>query len=517
MKQMNDWSAWHLAVPGTGLTLDLGEMGLGPEDVDTDAMGRALAGVARLEAGERVNTDEDRQVGHYWLRAPRLAPSADIRDAIEGSRARTREIARSLRAAVRPDAVLHLGIGGSALGPELLVQALPGDGFIAPERYFVLDNTDPESFERLLPRLDLGRAVTVVMSKSGRTPETRNALLRVQAAHAARGVPFAPRAVAVTGEGSELDRQVVREGWAGRLPLWDYVGGRTSVTGVVGLLPGALLGVDIEDLLDGAARMDEATRQPAARNPAAWMAAGWLAAQRGRSRAMVVLPYADRLRSLGRYLQQLVMESLGKRLDRAGREVRAGLTVYGNKGSTDQHAFIQQLRDGPDDFFACFVEVLRPSTPDPVIEDGRTAGDALAGFLLGTRQALADDGKRSLTVTLEEVTPRTLGAVIALFERAVSLYGELLGINAYHQPGVEAGKKAAEVALQAQARLEEALTTDPRTVLDLCSAARVDDPVLAWRLLRRLSANPARGVTRIAGDAPSTDRFGLVGQAPERA
>jgi len=233
--------------------------------------------------------------------------------------------------------------------------------------------------------------------------------------------------------------------------MWDWVGGRTSEFGAVGLVPAALQGLDIDGLLSGAAAMDAWTREAEpALNPAAQLARAWLHLTEARAkRAMVVLPYKDRLVLLSRYLQQLVMESLGKERDRDGKVVHQGLTVYGNKGSTDQHAYVQQLRDGPDDFFAVFVEVLRDREgPSPEVEPGVTSGDYLQAFLLGTREALSAQGKASITLTVEQVDARAVGQLIALFERAVGIYASLLNINAYHQPGVEAGKRAAGDALK---------------------------------------------------------------------
>ena len=136
------------------------------------------------------------------------------------------------------------------------------------------------------------------------------------------------------------------KGFLERFPMWDWVGGRTSETSTVGLLPAALQGIDVRALLDGAAAMDEATRRHETRaNPAALLALAWHVAGDGRgTKAMVVLPYKDRLLLFSRYLQQLVMESLGKEKDLAGNVVHQGIAVYGNKGSTDQHAYVQQLR-----------------------------------------------------------------------------------------------------------------------------------------------------------------------------
>jgi len=142
--------------------------------------------------------------------------------------------------------------------------------------------------------------------------------------------------------------------------MWDWVGGRTSVFSSVGLLPAALQGLDINAFLYGAKMMDDFTRNPeVSKNPAALLAWMWFHAGGGRGeKAMVMLPYKDRLLLFSRYLQQLVMESIGKENDLVGKKVNQGLTVYGNKGSTDQHAFVQQLRDGTADFFVTFIEVL---------------------------------------------------------------------------------------------------------------------------------------------------------------
>ncbi len=138
---------------------------------------------------------------------------------------------------------------------------------------------------------------------------------------------------------------------------------------------------------------------------------------------MVILPYKDRLALFSRYLQQLVMESLGKERDLDGAVVHQGIAVYGNKGSTDQHAYVQQLRDGVPNFFATFIEVLRDRDGQSLeVDPGVTAGDYLHGFLLGTRRALYENGRASMTITVDAVTPRTVGMLIALYERAVGLY-----------------------------------------------------------------------------------------------
>jgi glucose-6-phosphate isomerase len=291
--------------------------------------------------------------------------------------------------------------------------------------------------------------------------------------------------------------------------MWDWVGGRTSETSAVGLLPAALQGIDVRSLLEGAAAMDRATRAREVRkNPAALLALAWHHAGDGRGlRDMVILPYKDRLALLSRYLQQLVMESLGKERDLTGRVVHQGIAVYGNKGSTDQHAYVQQLREGIPNFFATLVEVLKDREGEELeVEPGATAGDFLSGFLQGTRGALHENGRPSLTITIPEVAPRTVGMLIALYERAVGLYASLVGVNAYHQPGVEAGKKAAASVLALQARILAALSARGAagaTAEALAAdAGAPEDVETAFKILEHLAANPSRGVARAPGATP---------------
>jgi glucose-6-phosphate isomerase len=291
--------------------------------------------------------------------------------------------------------------------------------------------------------------------------------------------------------------------------MWDWVGGRTSELCAVGLLPAALQGIEVDEMLAGAALMDRATRMRETRkNPAALLALAWFHAGGGRgAKDMVILPYKDRLLLLSRYLQQLVMESLGKATDLDGRLVNQGIVVYGNKGSTDQHAYVQQLREGPADFFATFLQVLRDREGAGIeVEDGVTSGDFLHGFLLGTRRALYENGRCSLTITIDDVTPRSIGALIALYERAVGLYASLININAYHQPGVEAGKKAAARVLDLQRSLLAELERRGEAGGDceqLAAAAGAGDDVeTVFQILERLAADPHRGLSRAEGATP---------------
>ena len=409
---------------------------------------KAFQEMQDLEQGKISNPSEERQVGHYWLRSPELAP-LPYRSEIEESWTALETLVDSVPTSFKN--LLMVGIGGSALGPQFLADALDSHHM----QVYFLDNTDPDGIDRVLRKLDLAATIVVVLSKSGGTKETRNALLETKKSFKDAGISFGKQAIAVTLKNSKLYQQAQNEGWFGILPLWEWVGGRTSITGAVGLLTLAFMKRDWRSFLHGAANMDRWTREYSNTNPALQMAHAWFALGSGRGeKDMVVLPYKDSLLLFGRYLQQLVMESLGKKHDTEGKVVHQGLTVYGNKGSTDQHAFVQQLRDGRDDFFVNFVAVLESRAGESMeVEPGITAGDYLIGFMMGTRNALSEAGRSSLTVILQKVDEQHLGALIALYERAVGYYASRIGINAYDQPGVEAGKKAAALILDLQKQI----------------------------------------------------------------
>ena len=522
---MERWAAyrrWHWASETLGVSLDLSKM-----MVDGALVARleprfaaAFSAMAALEKGAIGNPDENRMVGHYWLRAPELAPSAELAAEIQGALAQIRGFTAKVHGgevaperAARFRRLLVIGIGGSALGPQLASAALGGPADALRPSF--VDNTDPDGIDRTLGTIgdDLKETLAIVISKSGGTMETRNGMLEVAAAYERAGLSFAKHAVAVTGAGSKLDELARAAGWLARFPMWDWVGGRTSETSAVGLLPAALQGLDWEGMLAGAREMDVATRVPRVRdNPAALLALGWYAAGDGRgAKDMVVLPYKDRLELFSRYLQQLVMESLGKEKDLEGKVVHQGIAVYGNKGSTDQHAFVQQLRDGVANFFVTFLEVLQDRGGQRFeVEPGLTSGDYLSGFLQGTRSALAASGRPSMTLTVDRMSGATLGKLIALYERAVGLYASLVGINAYHQPGVEAGKKAAGEVLAVQAKVVAALRAAGGKALraeEVAAAAGVEDVETVYLVLRHLAANAGSGVRRTPGATPFDATF----------
>ncbi|HTD88960.1 MAG TPA: glucose-6-phosphate isomerase [Candidatus Binatia bacterium] len=505
-------------LPAIGLTLDVSRMRFDEAFLQrmAPAMQRAFAAMDALEGGAIANPDEKRMVGHYWLRAPDLAPKPEIAAEIRQTIADIKKFAADVHAGtIRPSrsprftGLLVIGIGGSALGPMFVADAL-GNPITDRMRVHFVDNTDPSGIAHTLQLLEerLGETLCIVTSKSGGTPETRNGMLLLADAYQTAGLDFARHAVAITMPGSQLDQIATTQKWVERFPMFDWVGGRTSELSAVGLLPAALQGLDIDNLLSGAAVCDEATRQHnALKNPAALLALMWHHATGGKGQKdMVVLPYKDRLLLFSRYLQQLVMESLGKRLDLQGQRVDQGLSVYGNKGSTDQHAYVQQLREGVPNFFVVFIRVLESGGSALEVERGVTAGDYLHGLLLGTREALFENERESITITIPRVEAKTVGALIALFERAVGLYATLVGINAYHQPGVEAGKKAAASILALQGKVLAALSTSPQTAEQIASSLNTADSAeTIYLLLEHLAAND-RALASIA-DAPGKTTF----------
>jgi len=512
---------YFLSYADLGFSIDISRMKF-PDDFLEKMQPRiekAFAAMRGLELGAIANPDEKRMVGHYWLRDPALAPSSKLRADIEDTNKHIKRFAADVHAGKiaaedgkRFEHILLIGIGGSALGPQFVADALRSSH--DPMDIYFFDNTDPDGFDRVFDKIDklLSQTLVVVVSKSGGTKETRNGMVEAEAKFKQKGLRFGKHAVAVTGVGSELDKYAEKNQWLARFPMHDWIGGRTSVMSAVGLLPMAMEGFDIDNFLAGAAAMDERTRIPdATQNAAMLLALMWYYAGNGKGeKDMVILPYKDRLALFSKYLQQLVMESLGKEKDLDGNIVHQGIAVYGNKGSTDQHAYVQQLRDGVLNFFVTFIEVDKDRhSPALEVENGITSGDYLHGFLRGTRSALYESGRESITVSILEVNAFNVGALIALYERAVGFYGSLVNINAYHQPGVEAGKKAATKLLQLQKQAREKLTVGAGKTAEEIARSIDADPEDVFHALRHLASNDPH-IQITAGDQTVDEKFSLA-------
>ncbi len=505
---MNRWQDFRERVfydQHTGLTLDLS--GIDTFPLLEDKMKTVFANMDALEMGAIANRDENRMVGHYWLRDPDLAPTFAIAEEIRQAKAEILSFARQVHEEGIFQNLLLIGIGGSSLGPAFVADAL-SKGKEDRMRLFLLDNTDPDGMDRIFSALEgqWEETLVLVISKSGGTVETRNGMEETKARYHNVTLSFPEHAVAITMKDSALDRLREKEHWLKSFPLWDWVGGRTSVLSPVGLLPLALLGADIDGLLAGAAASDRVTRQKAVgQNPAALLALAWHHLTGGKGgKEMVILPYKDRLSLFSRYLQQLVMESLGKEEDRKGNKVDQGIAVFGNKGATDQHSYVQQLLAGPANFFIVFLEVLAGRAGDsPIVGEESTSGDYLEAFLLGTGRALAAQRKDAITITIPQIDGYHIGVLLALFERTVGYYADLTDINAYHQPAVEMGKKSAGLMIELKNQLVDFLEarrgcsyTAPELagLLQKENALsplleREEAPYYIFRILRYLAAN----------------------------
>ncbi len=351
-----------------------------------------------------------------------------------------------------------LGIGGSSLGAKALFTGLchpfhnllPSAVRTGKARLFFPDNSDAATFTGLLEVLDLKRTAFAAITKSGGTAETWAQLLHVRAQLAKLGGEAGKRqVVAVTDPQKGALRSVAtRDGWR-TLPVPPGVGGRFSVFTAVGLLPAAAAGIDVDELLAGAADMAARCESPDVfKNPAYLFASALhlLDTQRGR-RIHVFMPYADSLRETADWFVQLWAESLGKRPEIGPTPIRA-------VGATDQHSLLQLLMEGPQDKATVFVALEKPRSdlaipkdlpqePDVAYLGGHSFHALLTAEQQATAAALAANGRPSLTVKLPAPTPRALGELMMLLEVATAFAGPLYGVNPYDQPGVEAGKKYA--------------------------------------------------------------------------
>lgn len=359
--------------------------------------------------------------------------------------------------------VCVLGIGGSALGVTALHTALNGPyhNLLPPAgkpRLFVLDNIDPEWIGPFLETVDPARTLFNVISKSGNTAETMSQFLILRAKLIAKLGEKAHREhiVVTTDEKKGVLREIVqREGYRSFL-VPDGVGGRFSVLSEVGLVAAALVGIDIEALHAGAAAMDERCKSSKLmENPALLHAAIQFLLHTKRAMPMAVMfSYSHRLRDVADWYAQLLAESLGKKLSKKGKVVNKGPTPIRAVGVTDQHSQVQLYAEGPYDKWFTLLAVAEPSVDVPIPKaypdmegvhylGGRTLGELFKAEREGTRIALTEAGRPNAMFTLERVEAHTVGQLLYLLELSVAVMGEHYEIDAFDQPGVEAGKIAA--------------------------------------------------------------------------
>ncbi len=365
----------------------------------------------------------------------------------------------------RYDALLVIGIGGSALGTTALATALLPffrNELSAVERggyprLYVLDNVDPDETEALFSHLDLTRTLVNVISKSGTTGESMASylLVRERLEKAVGAGRLRDHLVFTTDPAKGTLRKI---GTSLDVPMFDIppgVGGRFSVLSAVGLLPAALTGMDVRGLLDGAQDMAEwIGRTDGWENPAAAFAGvQYLEDVRFQRRVSVMMPYSARLRDVADWYRQLWAESLGKEVDRQGRAVNVGPTPVKSLGVTDQHSQLQLYAEGPDDKIITFLgvgefehELIIPAPGADAEALAYLGGHSLGGLMWaeqrGTTWALGQKGRPSLTITLPRVDAFQVGALLYLLEIATAIAGELYDIDAFDQPGVELSKEA---------------------------------------------------------------------------
>lgn len=360
---------------------------------------------------------------------------------------------RRLRALA--DDLLVLGIGGSSLGGQALIQGLAHTTDGAAKVHFV-DNVDPDTFGTLLGKLDPSRTAVAVITKTGGTVETLAQYLIVRRwLRVSLGQGEArSRMSFVTDPGRGFLRELAQTEGIRAFEIPENVGGRYSVLTPVGLLPAAFAGIDIHTLLAGArAMVERVVDDDMQRNPAAQFSAGALLAARelGRS-SLVMMPYSDALRMATSWFVQLWAESLGKRLSRGGQVVHAGQTPIPAVGATDQHAQVQLFLEGPRDKAVVLVTVEQfrrqltipdelPEREDVVYLHGRELAELLHAERRATRAALLDAGVPVVDVYLPELSEAHLGALLVVLEAACALTGTVMGVDPFNQPGVEAGKR----------------------------------------------------------------------------
>lgn len=355
-----------------------------------------------------------------------------------------------------------LGIGGSALGPQAVHQALRPYYYneLTHEkrnhrpRFYVVDNIDPARFNELLSILDLNKTVFNVVSKSGNTSETMAQFLIVRERLKAEcGDRYHQHIVVTTDcEKGNLVYLAESEGYQ-KFVIPQGIGGRFSELTPVGLLPAAVCGTDILELLDGAIAMDKRVREEkdVFENPAQLRAAvAYISLQQGKTMS-VFMPYADGLKLMADWYAQLWAESLGKRYDRQGEEVWQGQTPIKALGVTDQHSQVQLYVEGPKDKVFTFVTVeqFKEDIPIPKAPDvaqnlqflaGHSLGELMHAELKATQYALSLAGRPHQNIVLPELTPYTVGQLLLLLQWETAYMGELLDVNAFDQPGVEEGK-----------------------------------------------------------------------------
>lgn len=350
-----------------------------------------------------------------------------------------------------------VGIGGSALGTTALVNALchPYHNLASKPCVFVTDNIDPDVTASLFSFLDPEKTLVNVITKSGSTAETISTFaVALKFLKDSLGDNWRKHVVATTDPEKGPLRAFAEKENLATFPVPGNVGGRFSVLSAVGLLPAAILGIDVTGLLRGAETMDsEALNEPPSKNRAlVYAAITHMLDIKKNKNTNVFMPYSSRLKELAFWFRQLWAESLGKKFDLDGNVVHVGQTPVASLGATDQHSQVQLYTEGPNDKLITLLNVEKPDDPcqipaefeDPSLAylGGTSLEKLIAAEAMGTEKALADAERPVVRFDLDSVSAENFGYLVYMLELATVYAGRFYNINPFNQPGVEAGKKA---------------------------------------------------------------------------
>lgn len=406
----------------------------------------------KIEAAEKAMIEKRAQGKMYWRDLPYNQNEivADIKAYVESVKGQFENF-------------VVLGIGGSALGPIAVQQAINHPYYNElPEkrngypRLYVADNVDPERLVTLFDVIDIKKTLFNVVSKSGSTSETMSQFMIIkEMLEKELGKEAARKHIVCTTDPKVGNlRPIAEEEGYKSFVIQPGVGGRFSELSPVGLLPAAMCGIDIEELLAGAAYMDELCKnENTFQNPGAMYAIlQYLSMKKGKN-ISIVMSYVDSLKYIADWYAQLWAESLGKKYDNEGNVVRVGQTPIKALGATDQHSQVQLYAEGPQDKVILFLgvdcyktDIMIPNIykdiPSLGFLGGATHSKLIKTEQMATEYALLKAEQSNMTLTVPEVNEFTVGQILYLFEVATAFAGELLNINAFDQPGVEEGKNA---------------------------------------------------------------------------
>ena len=444
-----------------GITLDVGRQRISQKElldlIDFVKEKKLIESFNEMRQGKVVNPTEGRSALHTSLRDP--SPEAPHAKEIHETLERFCKFADNVRswkwrgsAGDRITDVINIGIGGSDMGPRTVWNALRS---AQPEiNLHFLASADGVIFDRITSSLDPYKTLVVISSKSFKTQETKSNAKEIfdwllKAGIGPEGVKNHVVVVSAKKDAAEFFG-LPKENY---FPIWDWVGGRFSVWGAIGLPVAIALGSDIfKRFLAGAHMMDKhASFTELQNNLPALMAmfAYWNTVKLDVS-SFCFLPYDERLRTMVDWLQQLEMESLGKSTKPDGSPVvgKTSLTVWGGHGNESQHSFYQWLREGTAKTAIDVCWCKKPGHNHRELDKVLMANAKAQTEALVTRDTGSKYFNVVSTVTLDDLTPERLGALMALYEHKTTMLGTLFGINAFDQPGVELGKKLAQSVYQ---------------------------------------------------------------------